>query len=405
MIKSWLALIESNTSGTGRLFAHTARQLGYCPVLISDDPLRYSWVREDAIESRMVATNDASALRNCIAELRAEAPIAGVLSSSEYFIEAAARLARFEGLPGGNPEAIAMCRDKRRQRHCLKDAGILVPVFSCATSNADVVAALNEQRYPLVVKPAFGTGSIGVRLCRTVEEVLQHAEGLLARTVNERGATIEPAILIEEYLSGPEYSVEIFDAHVVGITRKLLSPEPLFIENGHDFPADIPGETAAQIAETAQRVLAAIGLHWGPAHIEIRLTARGPAVIEINPRLAGGFIPELVRQATGVDLIEQTLQVAVGRSLLLQPTHLQHASIRFVLTPVCGVLEAVEGLDEARAMPGVTEVQIYRRVGDQLCVHGDFRDRIGHVITLDQSFDRSASAAENALQAIRLRIA
>jgi biotin carboxylase len=128
-------------------------------------------------------------------------------------------------------------------------------------------------------------------------------------------------------------------------------------------------------------------------------------VIEINPRLAGGFIPELVRQATGIDLIEQTLLAAVGRSLPLRPTHLQHASIRFVLTPACGVLEAVEGLDEARAMPSVTDVEFYRRVGDQLCIHGDFRDRVGHVIALDQSFDRSALAAENARQTIRLRVA
>jgi biotin carboxylase len=405
MTSDRLLLIESNTSGTGRLFVQRAQQLGYRPLLISEDVSRYPWVQEHAVEFRRAATDDDRALRACVAELRADAPIAGIFSSSEYFIEAAARLASSEKLPGADPYAIVICRDKRRQRRRLKDASILVPAFSCAMTHTDVVGAINEQCCPLVVKPAFGTGSVGVQLCRTTDQVFEHATKLLARTVNERGAAIEPAILIEEYLQGPEYSVETFGTHVIGITRKWLSPEPLFVESGHDFPADLPDEIATRIAETARRALATVGLHWGPAHVELRLTERGPAVIEINPRLAGGFIPELVRHAQGIDLIKQTLQAVVGRPPLLLPLYSRHASIRFILARRPGVLEGVEGMDEARRISGVCDLQLYRRPGDRLSIHGDFRDRIGHVIAADKSIDRSAATAEEALQTLRLRVA
>jgi biotin carboxylase len=184
----------------------------------------------------------------------------------------------------------------------------------------------------------------------------------------------------------------------------LLSPEPSFVEIGHDFPSDIPSETMLQITETAQRALAAVGLQWGPTHVELRLTERGPAVIEINPRLAGGFIPEVVQEAIGIDLIEQTLRAVVGHLPMLQPMRLHHSSIRFMLTPKHGVLDAVCGLNDARAIPGVCTIQMYRRMGDQVCVHGDFRDRIGHVIAVGDSSDQSVTAAEKALLAIQLRV-
>jgi biotin carboxylase len=124
--------------------------------------------------------------------------------------------------------------------------------------------------------------------------------------------------------------------------------------------------------------------------------------MEVNPRLAGGFIPELVRHAEGIDLIRETLRLVVGETPEIRPAHHRHASIRFLFAPAAGRLDAVEGIEEARAMEDVVDVTLYRSIGDPLEIHGDFRDRIGHVVACADDFDVAADAAERARDGIRV---
>jgi argininosuccinate lyase len=91
----------------------------------------------------------------------------------------------------------------------------------------------------------MGSGSVGVRLCRSRHDAHAHAEDLLRRTVNERGEPEPPDVVIEEYVRGPEFSVEVLCGRAIGITAKHLSAEPYFVETGHDFPAPLPAHVQA----------------------------------------------------------------------------------------------------------------------------------------------------------------
>src|SRR5262245_41846671 len=113
MTAPWFVFIESNTSGTGRLFARTARELGCRPVILTTFPDRYLYLAEEVVEVRVVAGHTPELLLKAAWGLAAEAPIVGVFSSSEYFIGAAADLARALGLPGADPVAIDICRNKK----------------------------------------------------------------------------------------------------------------------------------------------------------------------------------------------------------------------------------------------------------------------------------------------------
>jgi biotin carboxylase len=249
---------------------------------------------------------------------------------------------------------------------------------------------------PWVVKPVEGSGSAGVKLCRDRREVVEHARLLLQQKTNERGLPIPLEALIEEYLRGTEYSVEIFGGEVVGVTRKYLSREPFFVEVGHDFPAQGPEEVLRTIGRSAMQALSAVGLSWGPAHIEIRVTERGPIVIEINPRLAGGFIPELIRESTGIDLIKCTILAAIGGAPGLVRRRSKHSSIRFLMPEKHGVLCAVRGVEEAALVESVSDVTLYKKPGDHVLCRGDFRDRLGHVITCHESAESAMFYAERA---------
>jgi len=343
----------------------------------------------------------AAALR----DLESEAPIAGIYSSSEYFIEAAATLAAGCGLTGPKPAAIAACRNKWRQRQILAGAGLAPLRFSRITDANETLEALREHTLPVVVKPTMGTGSVGVKLCRSAEQVQRHAEVLLSRRTNERGTPIPQEVLIEEYVEGPEYSLESFGRQVIGITRKHVSPEPFFVETGHDFPASLPAHTTAAVNAVVLSALKALDLTWGPNHTEFRLTSLGPVIMEVNPRLAGGFIPELVRLALGVDLIEASVALVAGREPSVRVSQNLHSSIRFLACPGDGEIVAVNGMGEAASIGGVADIQLYKQAGDYSRVEHDFRDRVGHIITRSHSAATAASAAEHCRSHISFQLA
>jgi biotin carboxylase len=400
-----LLFIESNTSGTGRLFVQAARELGFGPVLLTARPEKYAYLAaDDAPEVIPVPRIDEDELYGLIrGRFRSGDGVAGITSSSEYFAATAAALAARCGLPGPDAASIRAARDKSRQREVLAAGGVPVPAFRVAASAPEAIWAAREIGTPVVVKPVGGSGSVGVRACATSVEVGRHAAVLVSRAA---AAGEDRRMLVESLVAGPEFSVEVFSGRVVGITAKHLGRPPCFVEAGHDYPAAVPAEVAQALADTATRGTELLGLGWGPLHWELRIAEDGRAVpMEVNPRLAGGFIPELVRHAEGIDLVRETLRLVVGEEPELEPRRHRHASIRFLFAPAAGRLDAVEGMEDARAVDGVVDVALYRAIGDELEVHGDFRDRIGHAIACADEPDAASDAAERARDTVHIVVA
>jgi biotin carboxylase len=397
-----LLFVESNTSGTGRLFVRAAREMGHAPVLVTARPEKYAFLAEgDAPEVLVVPRVDEDALGPLLRERFGAGGIAGITSSSEYFIATAAALAERFGLPGPHAPSVRAARDKSWQRRALAAAGLRVPAFREAATPAGAADAAREIGGPVVVKPVDGSGSVGVRACADAAEAGAHAESLLAGA--EPGGP-GSRVLVEELVEGPEFSVEMFSGRVVGITRKHLGSPPAFVEAGHDYPAALPADAARALEDTVTRATAVLGLGWGPLHWELRLRDGAAFPIEVNPRLAGGFIPELVRHAQGIDLIRETLRLVTGGTPEPAPVRARYAAIRFLFAPGDGPLAAAEGLDAARGLPGVVDAALYRTPGDVLSVRGDFRDRVGHVIACADDPGDACRAAERARDAVRVLV-
>jgi biotin carboxylase len=242
---------------------------------------------------------------------------------------------------------------------------------------------------------------VGVSFCATLHEVLSHSTALLMREHNERGIRIARRVLVESFVRGPEFSVETFGERAIGVTQKHLGALPSFVELGHDFPAPLDAVARTELTDAALGALQALGLDFGPAHVEVKLSSTGPVIVEVNPRLAGGFIPELVRHATGIDLVRETVRAALGGVPSLAATHSAHASIRFFIPPHDGTLESVEGLSQT---DGVVDARAYVARGTPVAVRGDFRDRIGHVLTVGSDGETARRTADRAVAAVRLQV-
>ncbi|MFB6564736.1 MULTISPECIES: ATP-grasp domain-containing protein [unclassified Streptomyces] len=405
MSQPLLLLVESNTTGTGRQFAQRARALGIEPVLVSADPGRYPYVAEDGLRVVVVDTADEDAVLAAARRLQQEGRVAGVTSSSEYYIATAAATARALGLPGPDAQAVRVCRDKGRQRDVLRASGVPVPEYRLVRTADEARAAAERIGYPVVIKPVQGSGSLGVRLCEVPDEALSHATALTAAAVNERGLAVPRDILVEEYARGAEYSVEVFGHTALVVVAKHLGPLPHFVELGHDLPAPLPAADTARLTEHAVRAVRALGLGWGAAHVELRMRGTDARVIEVNPRLAGGLIPELAKRALGIDLVDSQVRAAVGMDPVHEPARTTaSASIRFLTTDRPGALadqaRTEEAVAAAHAVDHVAAAVLYRGPGARIAPAQDFRDRLGHAIATADDPATAGQAAARALEAL-----
>jgi cysteine synthase/biotin carboxylase len=406
--RPFLVFVEANTTGTGMLALGVAESLGFVPVLLANDPSRYAGLGESRAVVITCDTNDPVALRAALFEACPAHRIAGLATTSEFYQATTAALAAEIGVPGPSAEAVRVCRDKGALREVLGTSVVPQPRFAVARDAAGVRGAVEAVGLPCVVKPVDDSGSTRVRRCDTTGEALAQAEDVLRVTVNGRGQPTARAALVEEYLPGPEFSVETFGTpeglRVLGIVEKWVTGEPGFVEVRHVLPADLPPAEAEAVAATVREALDRAGLTHGPSHTEVKLTPDGPAVVEINPRLAGGMIPELFRLTTGVDLLEAYLRQAAGLDVTLPAAHAGYAGIQFLLAPSAGVLTGVEGVDRASAIEGVARVTVTARTGHRVNPPRDAYDRLGHVIAVADSRAAVLSVLHRAVAAVDLRI-
>lgn len=397
-----LLFLEANTSGTGMLALHTARALGVTPVLLTNRPERYAGLADADCEVLRCDTGSIAALRVAIKDRFRRDELAGLTTTSDFYVTAAAELADWLGLPRNPADAMRVCRDKSLLRARLSTADVPQPLYATVRAGTEIPTALAEVGLPCVVKPVDDSASNGVLLCTTAEQVVAHVTHILATTVNVRGLPTAGAVLLEEYLDGPELSVELFsfagETRLVGITEKTVSAPPHFVEQRHIFPACLPDQVAGEVERVARQAVEAAGVTLGATHTEVKLTPAGVAVIEINPRLAGGMIPALIQHATGVDLLEQQVRVAAALPLLLTPQHDRHAGIQFLLADRPGVLSRVDGLAAARLL--VAEVAVTARPGATVGRPRSGYDRLGHVIVHADGHDGVSAALDAATAAL-----
>jgi biotin carboxylase len=391
-VQRYLLFIELNTTGSGMQALAKSREVGMEPVLFTRNVNLYQCVQYIGCPIVLCETNDLAMLQTAITDFLQTEPgeVCGITTTSEFYVETVALLAAACNQPTNPLVMVQACRNKSRMRHILTEGGFLQPRFTVVGHIDDVEAAVAHVGLPCVVKPCADTGSYGVKLCHSVNDAQAHAAGLLQRRTNARGQPINEAVLCEEYINGPEYSVETFayqgDIICVGITQKMLTGLPYFVECGHIFPAVLPEESCNTIEQAVRQALAIMGNTFGPAHTEVKLTADGCVIVEINPRLAGGMIPELVWQAKGIDLLKGQVLASCGRPPTLTPTRSAYAGIYFLTASCAGKLVAITNIEMVRRQKDVVRVTVTATADAQVDAPKSAYDRLGYVILRNDSY-------------------
>ena len=291
-------------------------------------------------------------------------PLAAVFGVDDDTAVIAAHIARRLGLPHASVEACEAARDKHRQRVVMRQAGVRVPDFTLQRFDGDLGAAARAMRYPVVLKPTHLSMSRGVIRADDPAAFVAAARRV-EQIVVEQACGGEESFLAEQFIGGPEVAVE---ALLTGGELRVLAifdkPDPLdgpyFEETIYATPSALEPAAQQAIARCVADAARAIGLDHGPVHAEVRWHEGQAWLIELAARPIGGKCSRVLRFSGHESLEDLLLAHALGRELQAGSWQLEGGgrAVMMIPTPKRGVLQSVDGIEEARAVPGIEGVDI-----------------------------------------------
>ena len=344
-----------------------------------------------ANEQIEVSTFDYMEVERRVLDVHVKKRIDAVLCLIDTRMPAAAKLADRLGLQHLNPASAALMRDKFDVRCRLAERGLEQPPFALATSNEDVKIAIEALGLPVLIKPVDGYGSQNIVVLRYLEDLdplLSPLDDLLPCNA-DYGLNVRSndRLLVERFMSGTIIGCDTLTTdgrhQLLGINEKTFYALPSFAIRGGCF---MPNGPKFEAIETYLfSVLDAVGLDWGAAHTELILTADGPRLIEINPRLVGAKLPRLIGYALDRTLHADLIALHVGEHLRIptEPTEPTEkaasvAVIRWIVADQPGILDQVE-MPQWHD-PKIRCVELLKGKGDYIRPPFENADRIGYIM-------------------------
>jgi hypothetical protein len=220
------------------------------------------------------------------------------------------------------------------------------------------------------------------------------------------GSGEDVAIVVEEAVEGPEYSAEVvWEAtnrrwKLVGLTQTHISPAPHRRELGVVFPGFPENIVPIDVENLLYRWLGAVGLESSVAHVELRMTQDGPALIEINPRFAGGDIPRIVQHCVGTNLVAHYVGLHCNADAVVELSQVRGGgSIWFVSPSVSGSLVSMTPPDHP--WPEGVDV-FYRPLPPGMAVTP--QSRLAYVVATASNPDEAFALATSHAAAHRLEV-
>ncbi len=371
------------------------------------EPTPATWQQPYITGSTVVDNTNIELVVETARDLASQMKVHGVFCYDEGLILPASYVAEALGLIGMTPEAVKACRDKHNTRTALDKAGVPQAISLCVSSYQEAREAVEAIGYPIVLKPRGLSGSKGVIRIDCAEDL--EAGYRTARAASYPGVPVYDAgVLVEEYLDGPEISIDSVSfqgrLYPMILARKQVSFDPFFEEVGHVVRADDPLLKDVQILDILEKCLQALGIRDGIAHTELRLTSRGPKIIEVNARLGGDLIPYIGGLANGIDAPMAAADVTVGHAPDVTIRQSQVSAIKF-LYPVQDCRVVSVNVNDNIDMPSIYKIGVTTQPGEELCLPPrGYLSRYGFVIAVGQNEKECLDALEQADKYIELQM-
>ncbi|MEE8124291.1 MAG: ATP-grasp domain-containing protein [Nitrospirales bacterium] len=381
-----LLLLLPSMSYRGEAFLAAANKVGVSLTVAGDAPPDFLEQSPDSFLT--LDLYSPSTAVPAVVEFAKTSPIDVVLGVNDQTAVLASSISEVLGLSANSLDSVRAASNKQTMRRLLQKAGLPCPNFVVVGIDENPADIVQQVTFPCVLKPLTLSGSCGV-IRADDQESFQNAFtriGHLLKTFARPEQDIASReILIEDFIPGIEVALEgLLTKSTLHPLALFDKPDPLdgpyFEETIYVTPSRLPFDTQTRITASLAKAARAIGLREGPVHGELRINDQDIWVIEVAARSIGGKCSRMLEFGTGRSLEELILLHALGQELPSLDLTKGAGGVMMIPIPQEGVLERVEGQDEAQQVPGVEELVMTAKPGDQLIPLPEGKRYLGFIV-------------------------
>lgn len=395
-----IIFIETTKSGSSREAIKTADRLGFYTVLFTERP-NFVAKREEFPDVHFMKLCDLSDMNVLQKEVKAlimkGIEISAIVSYVDPHSYTACTLADQFQLNHFSTEGMKNIQNKIQSRELLKNS-LITPTYWTVSTKEESEALEPEikNKFPLVMKSPQSTGSKDVYKVGNLLEYRKRYNTLITLYENQ-------PILIEEYLPEPQYLVEVVvhkgKVHIMAVIKQDIQYSRRFIVMGYKLLLNPGVNFSNGLMKAIKEIVAKHGLENGPCHLELRRKGKQWKLIEINARISGAGMNNMIKAAYGINLVEEMLKMAMGRNPDLKPKFQKNVYMQYVTVEKKGTLEKVTGKSKALASQGVVEVYVKPRKGSVITPPLSMGHRYAYVTAVgDTAIEAEANAKKAAAE-------
>ena len=285
-------------------------------------------------------------------------------------------------LPQMGPyESVVILQNKDLFRRFLTEHGFNVPQAKGYSSKEEALADTDWLHYPMIVKPTDSAGSKGVTRIDRIEDYPAALDEAFDKSISGH-------IIVEEFIDKAGCSSDtdsfLLDGELKFVSfnaqrfdEKAVNP---YTPAAYSWPSTFP-EHEAYLTSELQRLMSLLHMRTSVFNIETRVATNGkPYIMECTPRGGGNRLSEMLRYATGVDMITAQVRAAVGDPVegIEQKPYNGHWAEVVIHADQSGVFR---GLHVAESMQeNVVETDLWVAEGDSVSGFNGANDAIGTLV-------------------------
>lgn len=286
-----------------------------------------------------------------------------VAYASDPAAPVAAYVSEKMGLPGNSYDSIRVLSEKDLFRKFLSENGFKAPKSVSVTENQNPLTLVEGLVFPVIVKPTDSSGSKGVSKVTTKNDLDKAVKYAISFSRNKR-------IIIEEFVAGIGRQLHgdgfVFDGNLVfsylGDHHYDTKVNP-FVPFSTTWPSERDTNTVKAVEKVVAAVVKLSGFKSGGINIEARVAENGDVyIMEIGPRSGGNFVPQVIHNATGFDMVSATLDALYTQTMPTIEYKRGAAAYYVVHSLKDGILSNVEISDEIK--PYIKEYHQYIQPGE-----------------------------------------
>lgn len=255
---------------------------------------------------------------------------------------------------------------------------------------------------PVVIKYIESNGSKDVYYCNSLNSYRHYVNLLLNQYPN-------CIILVEEFLDGPQYIIEAVAINKKIIIEAIIEQEIVFTNNhfiitGYSLGLNYQKGFSMKLKKAVDDILELHKLENGPCHLEMRLVEDEWKLIEINPRISGAGMNQLIEIGLGYSLVEEHLKLSLNKKTNFNPRFQKNTFAEYIILDKSGVLKMITGRENVLRSEGVKYVYVKPRKGTVLTTPVSLGNRYAFVIATGDTKEYARINAKNGARKIHFHL-